>query len=190
MLPPRARAIFWKMRIKIDVWIWGRFFILGRFSLEVSSKMECARTRFLRQSNSLELCPDWPQKRPSKSIYKTNEILTFWLQWPSDVAIRVSRACFFFLVKMMQIYFRKPIFRGRSSLLKSRNAFNATLTDVWWVLHMFFYRNFNRIDEIAGGFPSQVDFRKSSHFMFKLSMLQKAPKRRSPNTAERRSKWA
>ena len=46
----------------------------------------------------------------------------------------------------------------------------------------FFYGNFNRIDEIAGGFPSQVDFRKSSHFMFKLSMLQKAPKRRSPNT--------
>ena len=52
----------------------------------------------------------------------------------------------------------------------------------------FFYGNFSRIDEIAGGFPSQVDFRKSSHFMFKLSMLQKAPKRRSPNTAERRSK--
>ena len=52
----------------------------------------------------------------------------------------------------------------------------------------FFYGIFNRIDEIAGGFPSQVDFRKSSHFMFKLSMLQKAPKRRSPNTAERRSK--
>ena len=47
---------------------------------------------------------------------------------------------------------------------------------------IFFYGNFNRIDKIAGGFPSQVDFRKSSHFMFKLSMLQKAPKRRSPNT--------
>ena len=60
--------------------------------------MECARTRFLRQSNSLELCPDWPEKRPSESIYKTNEILTFWLQWPSDVAIRVSRACFFFFL--------------------------------------------------------------------------------------------
>ena len=53
---------------------------------------------------------------------------------------------------------------------------------------IFFNGNFSRIDKIAGGFPSQVDFRKSSHFMFKLSMLQKAPKRRSPNTAERRSK--
>ena len=159
MLPPRARAIFWKMRIKIDVWIWGRFFILSRFSLEVSSKMECARTRFLRQSNSLELCPDWPQKRPSKSIYKTNEILTFWLQRPSDVAICVSRACFFFLVKMMQIYCWKPIFRGRSSLLKSRNAFNATLTDVWWVLHMFFFIGISiELMKSQGDFPHKWIF--------------------------------
>ena len=46
----------------------------------------------------------------------------------------------------------------------------------------FFNSNFNRIDEIAGGFTFQVDYRKSSQIMFKLSMLQKAPKRRSPNT--------
>ena len=60
------------------------------------------------------------------------------------MAFRCSHLClsrlFFFLVKMMQIYFRKPIFRGRSSLLKSRNVFNATLTDVWWVLHIVFFR--------------------------------------------------
>ena len=46
----------------------------------------------------------------------------------------------------------------------------------------FFYGIFNRIDEIAGGFSSQLDLRKSSPCVFKLSMLQKAPKRRSPNT--------
>ena len=47
----------------------------------------------------MELCPDWPEKRPSKSIYKTSEILTVWLQRPSDVAIRVSLAVFFFFQK-------------------------------------------------------------------------------------------
>ena len=31
MLPPRARAIFWNMHIKIDVWIWGGFFIFRSF---------------------------------------------------------------------------------------------------------------------------------------------------------------
>ena len=190
MLPPRARAIFWNMRIKIHVWIWGRFLFLRRFSLEVSSKMECARTRFLRQSNSLELCPDWPEKRPSTSIYKTNEILTFWLQWPSDVAIRVSRACFFFLLKWCKSTSENPFSREKLT-------FEGVITHLELRSPMFrekcmifFYGNFSRIDKIAGGFPSQVDFRKSSHFMFKLSMLQKAPKPRSPNTAERRSKWA
>ena len=190
MLPPRARTIFWNMRIKIDVWIWGRFFILGRFSLEVSSKMECARTRFLRQSNSLELCPDWPEKRPSKSIYKTYEILTFWLQWPSDVAIRVSRACFFFLLKWCKFTSENPFSEGEAHFWRAETHLTLRSPMFGEFCICFFYRNFNRIDEIAGGFPSQVDFRKSSHFMFKLSMLQKAPKRRSPNTAERRSKWA
>ena len=42
--------------------------------------------------------------------------------------------------------------------------------------------NFNGIEEIAGGFTSEVDYGKSSKIMFKLSMPQKAPKRRSPNT--------
>ena len=45
----------------------------------------------------------------------------------------------------------------------------------------FFNGNFNRIDEIARGFPSQVDFRKLSNIMCKLRMLQKVPTRRSPN---------
>ena len=34
----------------------------------------------------------------------------------------------------------------------------------------------------------KVDYRKSSKIMFKLSMPQKAPKRRSPNIGERRAK--
>ena len=102
--------------------------------------MECARTRFLRQSNSLELCPDWPEKRPSKSIYKTNEILTFWLQWPSDVAIRVSRACFFFLLKWCKSTSENLFSEGEAYFWRWRNAFGATLTDVWWVLHIVFFR--------------------------------------------------
>ena len=67
--------------------------------------MECAWSRFLRQGNSLELWFVWFEMLPSKGIYKTNEILSFWLQRPSDLAIRVSRSCFFFLVEMIQIYF-------------------------------------------------------------------------------------
>ena len=164
MLPPRARAIFWNMRIKIHVWIWGRFFILGRFSLEVSSKMECARTRFLRQSNSLELCPDWPEKRPSKSIYKTNEILTFWLQWPSDVAIRVSRACFFFLLKWCKSTSENPFSEGEAYFWRCHNAFGATLTDVSWKMHMFFLWEFQenwwnrRRVSLTSGFSEIVTF--------------------------------
>ena len=45
----------------------------------------------------------------------------------------------------------------------------------------FFFVKFNRIDKIARGFPSQVDFRKLSNIMCELSMLQKVPTRHSPN---------
>ena len=41
--------------------------------------------------------------------------------------------------------------------------------------------NVGRNDQIAGGFPSQVDFREASRFMFEFNMLQKASKWRSPN---------
>ena len=159
MLPPRARAIFWNMRIKIHVWIWGRFFILGRFSLEVSSKMECARTRFLSQSNFLELCPDWPEKRPSKSIYKTNEILTFWLHWPSDVAIRVSRSCFFFLLKWCKSTSENPFSEGEAYFWRCHNAFGATLTDVSWKMHMFFFMGISvELMKSQGDFPHKWIF--------------------------------
>ena len=48
-------------------------------------------------------------------------------------------------------------------------------------LSFFFFVKFNGIDEIAGGFTSQVEYRKLSNIMCKLSMLQKVPTRRSPN---------
>ena len=96
--------------------------------------MECARTRFLRQSNSLEPCPDWPEKRPSKSIHfilRNIDIL-------DAAAFRCSHSClsrlFFFLVKMMQIYFWKPIFRGRSLLLK-------VSLRIWSYAHRCFVKN-------------------------------------------------
>ena len=153
--------------------------------------MECARTRFLRQSNSLEMCPDWPEKRPSKSIYKTNEILTFWLQRPSDVAICVSRSCFFFLLKWCKSTSENPFSEGETYFWRGCNAFGAMLTDVWWIMHIVvFFANFNGIDDFAGGFTLKVDYWNSSNIMFKLSMLQKAPKRRSPNTFNYKFKWA
>ena len=49
---------------------------------------------------------------------------------------------------------------------------------------------FNGINEIAGGFTSKVNYRKSSQTMFKLNMLQKAPKWRSPNLYNYQFKWA
>ena len=51
----------------------------------------------------------------------------------------------------------------------------------------FFCVNFNGIHEIDGGFTSKVEYRKSSIIMFKLSVLQEAPKRRSPNALNIRS---
>ena len=39
---------------------------------------------------------------------------------------------------------------------------------------LIFCVDFNGIDEIARGFTSRVDYRKSSNIMFKLIMLQKA----------------
>ena len=47
--------------------------------------------------------------------------------------------------------------------------------------------NINGIDEIAVGFTSKVEYRKSSIIMVKLSILQEAPKRRSPNALNIRS---
>ena len=190
MLPPRARAIFWNMRIKIDVWIWGRFFILGRFSLEVSSKMECARTCDLSWERRFGTVPWRPETMPSKSIYKTNEILTCWLQWPSDVAIRVSRACFFFLLKWCKFTSENQFSEGEAHFWRAETHLTLRSPMFGEFCICFFYRNFNRIDEIAGGFPSQVDFQKSSHFMFKLSMLQRAPNLRSPNTVNYKLTWA
>ena len=51
----------------------------------------------------------------------------------------------------------------------------------------FFCVNVNGIHEIEGGFTSKVEYRKSSIIMVKLSILQEAPKRRSPNALNIRS---
>ena len=58
---------------------------------------------FLKWSNSLELRIDWSSKRPSQSIYKINEIVTFWLQWSSDIAIRSFCFVFFFASKRCKV---------------------------------------------------------------------------------------
>ena len=102
-------------------------------------------------------------ERFSKLSIKLNEILTFFLVW---------RRIF---------TFGHPKLQGEAHFQSGLYAFGATLTDVWWTLPMVFFVKFNRIDKIAGGFPSQVDFRKLSNIMCKLSMLQKVPTRHSPN---------
>ena len=53
--------------------------------------------------------------------------------------------------------------------------------------YVFFYVNFNGIHEIEGGFTSKVEYRQSSIIMVKLSMLQEALNRRSPNALKIRS---
>ena len=105
-------------------------------------------------------------ERFSKLSIKPNEILTFFLVWR-----RIST-------------FGHPKLQGEAHFQSGLYAFGATLTDVWWTLPIVFFCcfvKFNRIDEIAGGFPSQVDFRKLSNIMCKLSMLQKVPTWHSPN---------
>ena len=102
-------------------------------------------------------------------------------------AFRCSHLClsfmFFFLVKMMRIYFGKPIFRGRSLFLKCfQRIWSYAHRCLVHHVYSFFFVNFNGIDDFAGGFTFKVDYWNSSNIMFKLSMLQKAPKRRSPNT--------
>ena len=54
---------------------------------------------------------------------------------------------------------------------------------------IFLCRNFNGIDEIAGGFTWFVDDRKWWKILMNLSMLQKAPNRRSPNPYNYKLKW-
>ena len=51
-------------------------------------------------------------------------------------------------------------------------------------------RTFNGIDEIIGGFIAKVDRPKALKIRLNLSMLERTPKRRSPNIGERKLKWA
>ena len=136
---------------------------------------------FLKWNNSLELCIDWSSKRPSQSIYKINEIFTFWLQWSSDIAIRSF--CF--------LFFLRP--NDAKSRLRSKNSREKLTLQVLKFMRSYAHRClvqhvclilcliFNGIKEIARGFTSKVNYRKASQIMFKLNMLQMAPKRRSPN---------
>ena len=56
--------------------------------------------------------------------------------------------------------------------------------------YCFFCVKFIGIDKIVGGFTSKVEYWESWKFMFRLCMLQVAPKRRSPNTFNCKLKWA
>ena len=90
----------------------------------------------------------------------------------------------------MQLHLWKPKNRGRRSVLKE-------LKRIWSYVHrrlvtsayLNLCLNFNGIDQIAEGFTFKLDDRKSSKILLKLSMLQKAPKRRSPNHCKYKLKW-
>ena len=99
-------------------------------------------------------------------------------------------------LRKYNMFWRSPLWRYRYfwrshqaafcqgwSHVSSLCSFELIIKGVWWTLPIvfFFFVKFNRIDEIAVGFPSQVDFRKLWNIMCKLSMLQKVPTRHSPN---------
>ena len=75
------------------------------------------------------------------------------------------------------------IIEGAKTHLELRSPMNGEQCGI------FFMSEFNGFDEIAGGFTSKVDFRKSSKILSMLSMLQKAPNRRSPNPYNYKLKW-
>ena len=136
------------------------------------------------------MCLSVPQKRLSKSTYKTNIILTLSVQRPSHVPTYVSRCNFIFGKEMKKLGLAWPISRRRSSISK-------VSAGIWTYAHrclvikasLFLYRKFNRIDKIVGRCIAKVDRRKSPKSKFNLSMPKRTPKWRSPNIGERKLKW-
>ena len=93
----------------------------------------------------------------------------------------------FFCKKSVDPYKKNPKLQGEAT----KNVFfHLELRSPMFGERSFsvFYQKINGIDKIKGGFMYKVDYKKSSKIMFKLSMPQRAPKRRSPNIGERRSK--
>ena len=98
----------------------------------------------------------------------------------SKISIKPNEIFGFFLWRCKST-FGHPKLQVEAHFQSGLYAFGATLTDVWWTLPIVFFVKFSRIDEIARGFPSQVDFRKLPNIMCKLRMLQRVPTRHSRN---------
>ena len=120
-----------------NFWTWN--FRPRRISLEVSSKMECAKIRKLTNFDVLDLCSVLPAKRLSKSSLKPT--------WYCHFRCKGLQRIFFFFVFFL-IFFKKwrssvlgnPFSEGEGHFFWCENAFRPTLTDVWWKLHPDFYR--------------------------------------------------
>ena len=153
-------------------------------------KWKVGGTVIWAKSDALAVCLGVPQKRLSKSSYKTNIILTFSVQRPSHVPTCVSRCSFAFGKEMKKLGPAWPISRRRSSIWK-------VLKGIWTYAHrclvkqasLFLSRKFNGIDKIVGRFKAKADRRKSPKSKLNLSMPKRTPKWRSPNIGERKLKW-
>ena len=124
-------------------YLYDSFFLDGRhvfacnfrtmpFYTRAVEQIEGGGTVIWAKSDALAMCLDVPQKRPSKSSYKTNRILTSSLQRPSHVSTCVSRCCLPFLKKMKKLGPARPCFGGEAKFERCWEAFGPTLTDVCW----------------------------------------------------------
>ena len=98
-----------------------------------------------------------------------------------------------FLQKKLSRYIGKPKIRRRSQVWAGLGAKicaqAAARVKIQQYCFLILCLHFIGIDKIAGRFTSKVDDRKSSKIQFISSMLQKAPKRRSPNPYNYKLKW-
>ena len=140
-------------------------------------KWKVGGTVIWAKSDALAVCLGVPQKRLSKSSYKTNIILTCSVQRPSHVPTCVSRCSFAFGKEMKKLGPAWPISRRRSSIWK-------VLKGIWTYAHrclvkkalLFLSRKFNGIGKIVRRFIAKADRRKSPKSKLNLSMPKRTPK--------------
>ena len=85
-----------------------------------------------------------------------------------------------------------------ATLFRRRSILCKVCRGIWIDAHRCLLKNasliasrtFNEIDEIIGGFMTNVDRPKALKIKLNLSMPERTPKRRSPNIGERKLKWA
>ena len=130
---------------------------------------------------------------PLKTTIKSNGILIIRSKFHTTCSGERFVATDIFFKKKLPSYTEKPKIRRRSPVWAGLGAKICALAAARVKIskHWFFVLcvDFIGIDKFAGRFTSQVDDRKSSKIQFVSSMLQKTPKRRSPNPYNYKLKW-